>query len=343
VGFRDLNASSRLMLIQLEAVCKILEELTATGGRVSGSSGSMSAAVLPPAAATESPQKYVMRPAATEAGAVIDDDNEVNNDDNNKAGLPEDDSTAVRQNEAKADDYEALANNLAASNLPDIMTCHVAIAIPGGDSTIGQLDHRLPDVVFGTPPLARGRGHHHHHVGGLGPLSSGDVRSILSAGRHQLATVDNAGLPTNKEAPQHVSSSLVVADAKNRNHLVRRGFRIGANTTSDHQHADGHHHHVGGVAWRQAGTELATIAESLLMAGTTSRLQAVNTATAVMPLAGGGFVMEDEEDSSSVALMMMRSGMEAVEAVEVISGLLLAVMARALLYVCLSRLKRSMF
>ena len=91
--------------------------------------------------------------------------------------------------------------------------------------------------------------------------------------------------------------------------------------------------------WRQVGAELGTIADSL----TVGRRPVSGVFTA-MPVAhsgrGFGTSNDAEEDSSTDdGLLVVRGSWEAVEAV---SGLLLAVMVRAVIFVCLSRLKKSM-
>jgi hypothetical protein len=344
VGFAGLSPSSQHLLLQLEAVYDLLQSLSTSPAAediVTQYSEELSGQQDMKAAEGQSPVQVVSQD--------VEDQLEAEDD------MPEDEKkeAAQQNNEAKS---EATA---PATPLPDLVTCHrplvapVAIASGGISCHANELNHRLPDLVLSglrRPPDERN----------VSPLLSAGRRAVIinTADLSDDASVGNDAAATNATGelchrpPVGRLSHTVLPAALAAKTRRRRSFRIGGHPAERHGaaaggtdvlRAGGFHHPLllrRAVVWRQAGAELATIADSLMAAGGGGSGGGHLVVAVANPrqLAAVNQRINSEEEERMEDVMM-----DSWEAAEAVSGLLLAVMARAVLYACLSRLKRLLF
>ncbi len=316
VGFAGLSPSSQQLLLQLEAVYDLLQSLSAS----------------PPSQASVTQYseqlsgQQDMKAAESQVSAqVVSQDVE---DQLEAEDMPE--KAAEQNNEAKS------GATAPATPLPDLVTCHqplgAPVAIASGISChANELNHRLPDLVLSglrRPPEERNLSAGRRAV----IINSADLSVDASEGNDAAAAANTGELCL--RPPVGRLSSHPVLPAKSRR---RRSFRIGHTAErhgtaagTDVLRAAGHPPLLRRpVVWRQAGAELATIADSL-MAASGGRLVVAVANPRQLAAANQRINSEEEERMEDV---MMDSW----------EGLLLAVMARAVLYACLSRLKRLLF
>jgi hypothetical protein len=336
VGFTGLSPSSQQLLLQLEAVYALLQSLStspASQDIVTQYSEQLSGQQDMKAAESQDPAPVVSQ--------NVEDQIEAEDD------MPEDEKkeAAEQNNEAKT---EAKA---PATPLPDLVTCHrppgppVGIIASGPSCHANELNHRLPDLVLSglrRPPEERNLSADRPAV----IINTVDLSDDASVGNDAVAATDTGELcirpPVGRLSSHPVLPAALAAKTRR-----RRNFRIGhpaerhgaAAGGTDVLRAGGHHPLLlrRAAVWRQAGAELATIADSLMAAGGGGGRLVVAVANPRQLAAANQRINSEEEERMEDVMM------DSWEAAEAVSGLLLAVMARAVLYACLSRLKRLLF
>jgi hypothetical protein len=329
VGFADLSLSSQQLLLQLEAVYDLLHSLSASPASqdsVTQYSEQLSGQQDMKAAESQGPAQVVSQD--------VEDQIEAEN-------LPEDEKMEAAQhnNEAK---LEATA---PATPLPDLVTCHqplvapVAIASGGISCHANEVNHRLPDLVLSglrRPPEERNLSAGRHAVIINTHADLSDDASDDAANTGELCLRPPVG-----RLSSHPVLPAALAAKTRRRHSFRIGHAAerhgaaagGTDVLRTGSGGGGFHHPLllrRSVVWRQAGAELATIADSLMAASGGGRFVVAVANPRQLAAANQRITSEDEERMEDV---MMDSW----------EGLLLAVMARAVLYACLSRLKRLLF
>jgi hypothetical protein len=321
VGFAGLSPSSQQLLLQLEAVYDLLQSLSTS-----------------PAAEDIVTQYSVelsgqdMKAADGQGPAqVVSQDVE---DQLEAEHMPEDEKkeAAEQNNEAKS---EATA---PATPLPDLVTWHRPLGAPvataiGPSCHANELNHRLPDLVLSglrRPPEERNLS-----AGRRAVINTADLSDDASLSTDAATAIGQLCLrPPVGRLSSHTVLSAALAAKTRRRRCFRIAERHGAAAGgTDVLRAGGGFHPLlrRAVVWRQAGAELATIADSLMaVSGSGGRLVVAVANPRQLAAANQRINSEEEED------VMMDSW-------EAVSGLLLAVMARAVLYACLSRLKRLLF
>ena len=188
----------------------------------------------------------------------------------------------------------------------------------------------LPDILIG------------HHQGVVSPLSSRPhLPDLVLTRRTRGGGGRPRGQPVVLPTVHHAAASVVGLDQAAVGSSPKKSdpgrFRI--RPTGGMVMTVGTADVVSPPVWRQVGAELGTIADSLTVGR--RPVSGVFTAMPVAHIGRGIVTSNDEEEDSSTddGLLVVRGSWEAVEAV---SGLLLAVMVRAVIFVCLSRLKKSM-
>jgi hypothetical protein len=323
VGFAGLSPSSQHLLLQLEAVYDLLQSLS-TSRPASQDSVTQYSEELSGQQDMKAPVQVVSQD--------VEDQLEAEN-------MPENE-----KKEAAEQNNEAKSEATALIPLPDIVTCHRPLAAPvatgsGPTCHANELNHRLPDLVLSglrRPPEERN-------------LSAGRRAVIINtANLSDDASVSNDVTPTGElclwPPVGRLSSHPVLPAALAAKSRRRRSFRIGGHPAERHGaaaggtdvlRAAGYHPPLlrRAVVWRQAGAELANIADSLMaVSGGGGRL-VVAVANPRQLAAANQRINSEEEVEERMEDVMMDSW----------EGLLLAVMARAVLYACLSRLKRLLF
>ncbi len=331
VGFAGLSPSSQQLLLQLETVYDLLQSLStspASQDSVTQYSEQLS-------------EQQEMKAAESQVSAqVVSQDVE---DQLEAENMPEDEKkeAAEQNNEAKS---EATAPT---TPLPDLVTCHqplgapVAINASGPTCHANEVNHRLPDLVLSglrRPPeernLSTGR---HAVIINTSDLSDDASDDVAAANTGELCLRPPVG---------RLSSHPVLPAALAAKTRRRRSFRIGHAAAERHEAAGGtdvlrraggggfHHPPLlrRAVVWRQAGAELATIADSLMAASGGGGRLVVAVANGHLAAANQRISNSEEEEERMEDVMM-----------DSWEGLLLAVMARAVIYACLSRLKRLLF
>jgi hypothetical protein len=329
VGFAGLSPSSQHLLLQLEAVYDLLQSLSTSPPSqaiVTQYSEELSGQDMK-AAESQDP--------ASVASQDVEDQIEAEDD------MPEEEKkeAAELNNEAKS---EATAPT---TPLPDLITCHqplvapVAIASGGISCHASEVNHRrLPDLVLSglrRPPEERNLS-----AGRRAVINTVDLSDDASVGNDAAATAANIGELCLRPPVGRLSSHPVLPAAFAAK-CRRRSFRIGHPAErhgavaggTDVLRAGGHHPLLlrRAVVWRQAGAELANIADSLMAVSGGGRL--VVAVANPRQLAAANQRINSEEEEERMEDVMMDSW----------EGLLLTVMARAVLYACLSRLKRLLF
>ncbi len=328
VGFAGLSPSSQQLLLQLEAVYDLLQSL---------STSPPSQAIATQYSEQLSGQQDMKAVDSQDPAQVVSQD--VEDQLEAEDDMPEDEKkeAAEQNNETKS---EATAPT---APLPDLVTCHrplrppvTTIASGGPSCHASEVNHRLPDLVLSglrRPPEERN-------------LSAGRRAVIINtADLSDDAATANTGELCLRPPVGRLSSHTVLPAALAAKTRRRRTFRIGQAAAERHGAAGGGTdvlRRVGdgggfyhppllrrAVVWRQAGAELAAIADSLMAASGGGRF-VVAVANGQLAAANQRINSEEEERMEDV---MMDSW----------EGLLLAVMARAVLYACLSRLKRLLF
>ncbi len=267
--------------------------------------------------------------------------------------MPEDEKkeAAEQNNEAKSE------ATTPTTPLPDLVTCHrplgAPVAIASGISCHGdianEVNRRLPDLVLSglrRPPEERNLSAGRRAV----IINTADLSVDEASVGNDADTAANTGELCLRPPVGRLSSHTVLPATLAAKTRRRRSFRIG-HAAERHGAAaggtdvlragggGGFHHPLllrRAVVWRQAGAELATIADSLLAAGggggSGGRL-VVAVANPRQLAAANQRINSVEEEEERMEDVMMYSW----------EGLLLAVMARAVLFACLSRLKRLLF
>jgi hypothetical protein len=324
VGFAGLSLSSQHLLLQLEAVYDLLQSLSTSSASQDIVTQELSGPDMK-VAESQSPEKAVSQDVEDQLEAE---------------DMPEDE-----KKEAAEQNNEAKTEATAPTPLPDLVTCHqplvAPVAIASGPSChANELNHRLPDLVLSglrRPPEER-------NVFADRPaviINSDDS----SVGNDAAATAANTRERCLRPPVGRLSSHPVLPAALAAKSRRRRSFRIGGHPAERHGaaaggtdvlRAGGEYHRPllrRAVVWRQAGAELATIADSLMAASGGSRRLVVAVANPRQLAAANQRINSEEEEEESMEDVMMDSW----------EGLLLAVMARTVLYACLSRLKRLLF
>jgi hypothetical protein len=339
VGFTGLSPSSQQLLLQLEAVYALLQSLStspASQASVTQYSEQLSG---------QQDMKAADGPVRSGPAQVVSQDVE----DQLEA---EDDMPEDEKKEAAEQNNEAKSEATAPTPLPDLVTCHQPLGAPvaiiaSGISCHGdianEVNRRLPDLVLSglrRPPEERNLSAGRRAV----IINTADLSDIASVGNDAAATAANTGELCLRPPVGRLSSHPVLPAAKSRR---RRSFRIGhaaerhgaaAGGTDVLRRAGdggGFHHPLllrRAVVWRQAGAELATIADGLMAVSGGGRLIVAVANPRQLAAANQRINIVDEEEERMDDVMM-----------DSWEGLLLAVMARAVLYACLSRLKRLLF
>ncbi len=339
VGFAGLSLSSQQLLLQLEAVYDLLQSLSASPASqdsVTQYSEELSEQQDMKAADGQDPAQAVSQD--------VEDQLEAEDD------MPEDEKkeAAQQNNEAKS---EVTA---PAAPLPDLVTCHqplvasVAIASGGISCHANEVNHRLPDLVLSglrRPPEERNLSAGRRAV----IINTADLSVDKASVGNDAAAIANSGELCLRPPVGRLSSHTVLPAALAAKTRRRRSFRIGhaaerygtaAGGTDVLRRAGGEYHRPllrRAFVWRQAGVELATIADSLMAVsgsgGGGGRLVMAVANPRQLAAANQRISNSEEEEEERMEDVMMDSW----------EGLLLAVMARAVLYACLSRLKRLLF
>jgi hypothetical protein len=321
VGFAGLSPSSQHLLLQLEAVYDLLQSLSASP------------------ASQASVTQYSEELSGQDMKATVQVVSQDVVDQTEAEDMPEDE-----KKEAAQQNNEAKSEATAPAPLPDLVTCHRALGAPVAIASdpschANEVNHRrLPDLVLSglrRPPEERNLSAGRHAVIINTHADLSDDASDDAANTGELCLRPPVG-----RLSSHPVLPAALAAKTRRRHSFRIGHaaeRHGAAGGIDMLRAGGHHPPLlrRAVVWRQAGAELAIIADSLMAGGGDggSGGRLVVAVANHRQLAAANQRINSEEEEERMEDVMMDSW----------EGLLLAVMARAVLYACLSRLKRLLF